>query len=598
MQHINKIIKGLLVVAVISFLGVQAVNAVVCYSPLIGGTGTCTAPTAGQLLVGQADGTYLPTATSTVLTDTLQTVTTRGATTTVVSEFTNGIWSALVRAVSSAGTLFESSNGTDVALFGAGGGANATFYDGVTVTDNLIVDTSTLYVNATLNNVGISTTTPSSRLTIVNTGTDNSIRVEDTTSDTTPTVLDANGNLGLGVETPAYNLDIRGASGLDGATPITTNIYSTNNGTWTDEAIPAQLLFGTADATGGAGTRGAIKLYADDTTGADNGLSFWTTSAGSAGLAERMRIAHDGRTAIGTSPLANATLSVSGNSMGFILTDNITQNTNKDVRMGSIHYDNVTNTLPTIALYQINSATNNSLYFGGGTSGGYASTNIRFYTGETTTTTTGTARMYIASDGGISMGTSINNGLVTIGGSRNMAGMTTSQAGRVLDQATLTVTDTDQSGTIANRNAVAFRTTTFASSNAVTLTESASVYISSAPTAGTNTTITNPYAFWVDAGRTRLDGGLRLSHRAITSTTTLDVTTDYMINVTSGTFTVNLPTAVGNTGTVFIIKNSGVGTVTVDADGTETIDGALTYPLSTQYQSVTIISNGSNWLII
>ena len=66
----------------------------------------------------------------------------------------------------------------------------------------------------------------------------------------------------------------------------------------------------------------------------------------------------------------------------------------------------------------------------------------------------------------------------------------------------------------------------------------------------------------------------------------------------NGTFTVTLYTAVGHSGTVIVVKNIGSGTVTVDGNGSETIDGALTFAISTKYESLTIVSDGSNWLLI
>lgn len=72
----------------------------------------------------------------------------------------------ILKAISSAGLTIQSNNGTNVALMGAGGGAGVTFYDGVTVTDALTVDTSTLYVDSTNNRVGIGTTTPASGLSV------------------------------------------------------------------------------------------------------------------------------------------------------------------------------------------------------------------------------------------------------------------------------------------------------------------------------------------------------------------------------------------------------------------------------------------------
>lgn len=65
---------------------------------------------------------------------------------------------------------------------------------------------------------------------------------------------------------------------------------------------------------------------------------------------------------------------------------------------------------------------------------------------------------------------------------------------------------------------------------------------------------------------------------------------------TSGasSFTLTLPSA-ATVGLKYFIKNNGTGTITVDGDGTEEIDGATTATLSSQYQSITIISDGAGW---
>jgi hypothetical protein len=72
---------------------------------------------------------------------------------------------------------------------------------------------------------------------------------------------------------------------------------------------------------------------------------------------------------------------------------------------------------------------------------------------------------------------------------------------------------------------------------------------------------------------------------------------DYVIHCTSGTFTVSLPTAVGITGKVYIIKNSGSGLITIDPNGSQTIDGATTYVMGGA-ESVQVISTGSNWITL
>lgn len=73
---------------------------------------------------------------------------------------------------------------------------------------------------------------------------------------------------------------------------------------------------------------------------------------------------------------------------------------------------------------------------------------------------------------------------------------------------------------------------------------------------------------------------------------------DFMVDCTSGTFTVTLPTAVGIAGKQYCVKNSGTGAITVDGNGSETIDGMATFKLATQYESIWVISDGANWKVI
>lgn len=85
-----------------------------------------------------------------------------------------------------------------------------------------------------------------------------------------------------------------------------------------------------------------------------------------------------------------------------------------------------------------------------------------------------------------------------------------------------------------------------------------------------------------------------------TTTYTLSTTDDLILaDGTSGAFTLTLPTAVGNTGKLFKMKkiDSSVNAITIDGDGSETMDGATTRALSTQYESLDIVSDGSNWVI-
>lgn len=63
--------------------------------------------------------------------------------------------------------------------------------------------------------------------------------------------------------------------------------------------------------------------------------------------------------------------------------------------------------------------------------------------------------------------------------------------------------------------------------------------------------------------------------------------------------TVTLPTASANAGRVITVKkvDSGTGSVTLDGEGSETIDGATTIILHNQFESVSIQCDGSSWHI-
>ena len=91
-------------------------------------------------------------------------------------------------------------------------------------------------------------------------------------------------------------------------------------------------------------------------------------------------------------------------------------------------------------------------------------------------------------------------------------------------------------------------------------------------------------------------GSLTVFYRAIQALRTLDAT-DYVVDCTGNTFTVTLPTAIGITGRIYNIKNTGTGIITVDCDGIETIDDELTQVIS-QWENIVIISTGINWIIL
>lgn len=92
-------------------------------------------------------------------------------------------------------------------------------------------------------------------------------------------------------------------------------------------------------------------------------------------------------------------------------------------------------------------------------------------------------------------------------------------------------------------------------------------------------------------------GGLMLGYTAKTANYTLTAT-DYLVNCTSNTFTIILPTALAITGQIFIIKNSGTGIITLATTSSQTIDGVASGIFTlVQWDSITVTSNGANWII-
>lgn len=89
--------------------------------------------------------------------------------------------------------------------------------------------------------------------------------------------------------------------------------------------------------------------------------------------------------------------------------------------------------------------------------------------------------------------------------------------------------------------------------------------------------------------------GGALAFRSVTADSS--VTTDDQFIAADGTLTLTLPTAIGNTGRVFIVKNVGTGAVTITGTSAQTIDGQTSMVLTGQYSALNLVSNGSDWYI-
>lgn len=226
---------------------------------------------------------------------------------------------------------------------------------------------------------------------------------------------------------------------------------------------------------------------------------------------------------------------------------------------------------------------------------------------------------------------------------------------------TFTDNATAQSGTALLMAFNTFNTPTLAATNlTVTTTDASTVYIAGAPTNGTNQTITNPWSLCVESGNVRFDGELTIGNDAdnvsgkikfiasdgdaadiaintsdqltfnnagggyvfdaqvdvhgglrgnvtdVNAATYDTVVTDYILGcsytATGAITSLTLPTAQLVEGRTIIVKDTGglaaTNNITIDTEGGEKIDGSDTYVMNSNYQAITLFSNGTNWFII
>jgi hypothetical protein len=95
--------------------------------------------------------------------------------------------------------------------------------------------------------------------------------------------------------------------------------------------------------------------------------------------------------------------------------------------------------------------------------------------------------------------------------------------------------------------------------------------------------------------------GNRVAIVQVTAALTLNDKQEYVFgDASGGSFNVTLPTASGRDGQRYTIKktDASANVVTVNTTSSQSIDGNATYALSAQWKLVTVVSNGSNWLIV
>ncbi len=105
-----------------------------------------------------------------------------------------------------------------------------------------------------------------------------------------------------------------------------------------------------------------------------------------------------------------------------------------------------------------------------------------------------------------------------------------------------------------------------------------------------------------NGGAVKVDDGISYAYASKSGAYTV-TSADHAIacDATAGAFSVTLPGAASvGAGFVLVIKkvDSSGNAVTVDGNGSETIDGALTYSLASQWKYVALMSDGAGWLVI
>ena len=103
---------------------------------------------------------------------------------------------------------------------------------------------------------------------------------------------------------------------------------------------------------------------------------------------------------------------------------------------------------------------------------------------------------------------------------------------------------------------------------------------------------------------TSITGGSRPSYTTVSSfpltisaPASSVVKARYYLNNSTTAVTVNLPAVASCDGLEIVIKLLGTGTATIDASGSETIDGALTFALTLQNSSINLVATSAGWRI-
>jgi hypothetical protein len=204
--------------------------------------------------------------------------------------------------------------------------------------------------------------------------------------------------------------------------------------------------------------------------------------------------------------------------------------------------------------------------------------------------------------------------------SSNVASWTTSGQAFDIAAATFLDTSTAAAGTVATRAVNTFNTPTLASTNAITVTDAATLYVSDRPAAGTNTTITNGWSILVPSGNVKF-AGTGNSFGTITSGTwnasvigptyggtnqATYATGDILYSSGNDTLAKR---SIGSTGQILTVSGvvpvwttatfpstaTGTGKV-LRADGTNWVASTATFPDSATGTGTFLRADGTNWV--
>lgn len=218
-------------------------------------------------------------------------------------------------------------------------------------------------------------------------------------------------------------------------------------------------------------------------------------------------------------------------------------------------------------------------------------------------------------DGLMSLGTgAFPTSLLHMGGNLSSVSWTTQGLNLAVVANTLTDTSSAAAATVASRAVNSLGTSTLASTNAITVTDAATLYISNRPTAGSNTTITNGWSVWVDAGNVRFDGDLRVDGYTTTATLgrgapvtktanfTVAATESWLINnKAAADCTVTLPAAASFPGREIMLKTiQAFAIVSASSNVVPLAGGAAGTAIvpNTAGRWATLVSDGTDWVIM